>query len=103
MRDIVAIEMGKDLRIGESVAPKARNVAKVQRGSLEYAPEFGSDMRYFLEAPVEFQTAALMAHIVESLAKNQIGVSEAKEVLEEFETKFEFLVSESTTTEGLVK
>lgn len=104
MKDIVKIENGKDLFIGDSAAPKAANVVGTQIGSLTYAPEFGSDLKYFLKSQLQFQNASFQAYLIERLTLHQVNVAEVTDVVETFQETFGFKVGDSELpTEGLIR
>lgn len=94
MKDVIYAESGADLGVANSVIPKAANILSVQIGSLDYAPEFGVDKRYFLETPVLFQNESLKAHFVERLSFYQINVGQVVETFREFLLKYTFKVNQ---------
>lgn len=102
MIDIFAIEDGKDLILADSVVPKAANLASVQLGSLEYAPDFGIDLLYFIDNPIQFQNESFKTYLVESMAQNMINVTEANEVLEHLYSKLQFSVDANEDSEGFI-
>ncbi len=64
-----------DIRIIDSQIPKATNLLSVQLGALEYLPDFGIDLRYFLENPVKFQNQSFRSYLIQALANNGINVA----------------------------
>lgn len=97
-------EDGLDLGTAQSAVAKAGNVLSIQLGALEYAPEFGIDMKYFLESPFRFQNESFRAYAVEILTKNQINVVEVIQVIETLFTGLTFYVDDqSNVTEGLIQ
>lgn len=93
MMDIFSIEEGKDLNIQDTIVPKAANLLSVQLGALEYAPEFGIDLDYFLNNPVAFQNDSFMAYLVQRMSENMIDVTSALSIIEKFMTRFDFSVN----------
>lgn len=93
MTDIFSIEEGKDLNIQDTIVPKAANLLSVQLGALEYAPEFGIDLDYFLNNPVAFQNDSFMAYLVQRMSENMIDVTSALSIIEKFMTRFDFSVN----------
>lgn len=74
MIDIFKALNGKDLDIREAESPRAANVISTQLGSLEYAPDFGSDMRYFLQANFQFQLESYKSYVIQRLTYHKINV-----------------------------
>jgi hypothetical protein len=103
MLDIIEIEDGKDLLILDSVVKRAANVISTQLGSLEYAPDFGVDLKYFLQDQIQFQNDSFKAYLVQRLTEHQINVSEVIEVLDSFSSKFGFSVGDANqSSRGLI-
>lgn len=104
MRDIKDIQDGKDLIIEDSAAPKAANVVGTQIGSLIYAPEFGADLKYFLQSELEFQNESFKAYLIERLTLHQVNVAQVTELVESFTTTFNFKVGDGQLpSEGLIR
>lgn len=103
MKDIVRIENGKDLEIGNTAVPKAANVLSTQLGSLEYAPEFGADIAYFLDNPIEFQTPSFTSYLIQRLAVSMINVTEVMEIVQKFVNQLNIKVrSNESQNEGMI-
>lgn len=100
MIDIVSIEDGEDLTVVDTAVSKAGNVLAVQLGSLEYAPTFGVDLRYFLQSGFKIQNESFKAYLVDRLVKHQINVSTVLETVETFSRKFTFKVGDANQIEG---
>lgn len=101
MIDIVEIPTdGRDLGVANSTAPRAANVVSTQLDSLEYAPGFGVDRRFFLESPFRFQTESFKAHVIERLTQAQINVAEVVEVVETLGERLTLYVEDSDTADG---
>lgn len=90
MIDIFKIEDGKDLELQDTIVPKAANVLSVQLGSLEYAPDFGVDIDYFLNNSIEFQNESFMAYLVQRMSESMINVGESIEIVQKFMSQFVF-------------
>lgn len=104
MLDIVQIEDGKDLVIADSAAPKAGNVLSIQIGDLEYAPDFGVDLRFFLQEQLQFQNESFRAYLVERLTQSQISVDQVVEIIDTFTSKFIFDVGDGVeSVRGLIR
>lgn len=93
MIDIVEIpEDGRDIGFADTAVVKAGNVVSTQLGSLEYAPEFGVDLRFFIQDKIQFQNASFRSYIVERLSQAEINVSNVTEVIESFMSRFTYSV-----------
>lgn len=105
MLDIVSIEDGKDLGVADSAVLKAANVVSTQIGSLEYAPNFGSDLKYFLENPIEFQNESFKAYLTERLTYHQVSVSGVAEIIEMLNSRLTFYVGDGqqNTSGGFIR
>jgi hypothetical protein len=100
MKDIIEIKSGEDLKVFDSIVAKAGNVLSVQLGSLEYAPEFGVDFKFFLESEFKFQNESFKAYLVQRLAENQINVSEVIQTVDLLFQKYTYSVGDSSQTNG---
>lgn len=99
--DIVSTE-GKDLRLQRTDVPKAANILSVQLGSLEYAPSFGVDLKFFLESDFQLQTASFKAYCVDRLLNNQINVMNAIETVRGLDETITYLIGDSDQGTGLI-
>jgi hypothetical protein len=101
MRDITEIPQdGRDLQIANSVVPKAANVLSIQLGYLEYAQDFGVDLRYFLQSNLRFQNASFLSYLVTRLTQHQINVVEVLATLKSLYEQFTFNVSDADNNSG---
>ncbi len=96
MKDIVSIQDGLDLGVADSVVSKAANLIAVQLGTLEYAPTFGVDKKFFLESPLQFQNESFRAYLIQRLTENQINVASVTEVLSNLFETLTFQVGDAT-------
>lgn len=94
MLDILSIEEGQDLRFADTAVTKAANVISVQLGDLEYAPDFGVDLGFFLQEQLQFQNQSFRAYLVQRLVENQVNVSSVVPVIEDLFTKYTFYVDD---------
>jgi len=67
---------------------RAANILSVQLGSLEYAPDIGIDLKYFLDQDVRFQNESFKAYLVQVLATWGINVANFTEDIETLATNF---------------
>lgn len=101
MIDITSI--GQDLVLIDSQVPKAGNILSTQLGSLEYLPDFGVDLKYFLDENFQFQNESFKAYLVQVLAENSINVASVLETIEALYQKYTFILSPSETDGSLVR
>lgn len=102
--DILEFKDGQDLTFGDSILPKASNLLRTQLGSLEYAPEFGIDIDYFVNNSIEFQNSSFKAYIIQKMSQNLINVIEAIEVLNDLFENLTLTVDGSReNTGGFIK
>lgn len=94
MYDIFSAQMGSDLTIKDNVTPKAANVLNIQLGSLEYAPDFGVDFRFFMTSNFQFQNETFKSYVIERLLNHQISPIDVTETLTALEGLFEWTVGE---------
>lgn len=104
MKDIVSLEDEQDLGIADTQVSKAGNVIAVQIGSLDYAPTFGVDKKFFLEDSIRFQNENFAAYLVERLSFHQINVTEVTSVIEALMSTLTFYVGEPyEDVEGFIR
>ena len=96
MLDIVEIQDGKDLGVADTAVTKAANVLSIQLGSLEYAPDFGVDLRFFLTSNLQFQNDSFKAYLVDRLTHSQVNVSDVRETLEALFSRYTFFVGDAS-------
>jgi len=94
MIDIVSVT-GGDLRFLDTDVPRAANILATQLASLEYAPDLGIDLRYFLNEKFSFQNASFKAYLVQRLAENGINVGSVGEVISNLFSTLTFNVDDS--------
>ncbi len=103
MFDIISINDGDDIQIANSVVGKASNVVSVQIGSLEYAPDFGSDLKYFLDSQFRIQQSSFKAYLVQRLVANQINVTQCIQTIETLFQTLNFYVDDANNnSKGLI-
>lgn len=94
IQDIVGIPDGTDLQLARSDVAKAANVLSVQLGELEYAPNFGVDHKYFLDAEVAFQNESYRAYLVQRLVEHQVNIMQCVSTLSAFMETITYQVGE---------
>ena len=102
MLDIVLAEQTKDMRVEDSIAPKAANVISTQLGSLDYAVNFGADLIYFLQSELEFQNQSFRAYLVDRLTQHGVNVVDVLYVIDSLSETYSFEVG-SQKNEGFIR
>ncbi len=100
MTDIVSIT--NDLGLFNTQTPKAGNILSVQLANLEYAPELGIDLRYFLSEEFRFENESFKAYLIERLANSSINVTSVIDLVETLYTKYTFYIGNDENNNGLV-
>lgn len=104
MIDIVTSIDGQDMGIFDTQTCRAANLLNVQLGSLEYAPDIGIDLKYFLSEEFRFQNASFKSYLIEVLSNKGINVSSVVEVLESLHSQYTFeIVPQETNTSLLAR
>lgn len=88
MLDLINIVDGDDLHIQHNLGMKAGNIIGTQIGYLDYKKDFGSDLSYFLQEDLKFQTESFKSYLVGRLSEYQIQVNQTVSVIEQFANKF---------------
>ena len=91
-----------DLELTNTDVNKAANVLGVQLGSLEYLPNMGVDLEYFLSTDFKFQDQSFKSYIVQVLAANGINVASIISTVENLKENLDINLSASTKTTGLI-
>lgn len=98
MKDITSIS--SDLSVMDAQVSKAANVLQVQIGELEYAPEFGIDLAFFLDEELQFQNESFKSYLIQRLSEHHVNVNQVIEALETFYMQLTFQVGEAETRSG---
>lgn len=102
MIDIISTTNGLDIGVYDTNTTKAANVLSVQLGALEYAPDLGIDLNYFLSEDFRFQNDSFKSYCVNILAQNGINVTEVLDETQSLFSDFIFNISPNETTTGLI-
>ena len=102
MIDIVEAQDGLDMGVFNTQTPRAANILNVQLGSLEYAPDLGIDLKYFLSEDFTFENESFKAYLVEVLANQGINVKSVDEAIRSLWNEFKFNISPEQSDSGLV-
>jgi hypothetical protein len=100
MIDIVSVN--DDLGLFDTDISKAKNILSTQLGALEYLPDFGIDLKYFLDERVSFQNESFKAYLINVLAQNQINVTSVDDIVESLFSQYLFNITTATQSGGLV-
>lgn len=92
--DIYDVNPGEDLLLYPSDAPRAANIVSVQIGSLEYAPDFGVDLKFFMGSEFEIQMESFQSYLINRLTESQINVVECVKVIESLTNTLRFEIGE---------
>lgn len=101
LKDIVSL-VGADLTVAQSEAPRAANILSTQLGSLEYAQDFGIDLRYFLESEFRIQNASFKAYLVQRLLEQHVNVVSVVDTVERLFISYTFDVGSSENNGSMV-
>ncbi len=105
MIDIIKVPTetgGDDIGLFDTQTTKAANILNVQLGALEYAPNLGIDLKYFLSDEFKFQNASFKAYMIEILANNGINVSSVIDIMEDLFSVYTFNIKSEETNSGLI-
>lgn len=102
MTDIVSAETGLDLGVFDTQTGRAANILSVQWGALEYAPELGIDLAFFLSEDFKFENDSFKAYLIEVLANRGINVSTLVETIESLWHDYTFNLSADQTSTALI-
>jgi len=101
MMDIVAFDE-KGMQLFDTQTEQAANILSVQLGALEYAPDLGIDLKYFLTEKIAFQDDSFKAYIVQALAQRGINVASLIEAIDWLESNYNIKLSPAENSTGLV-
>lgn len=85
----------------DTIVYKGENLLTTQEGYLYYAPNFGIDLKRFIDPDVVIQTETFKSYAVNKLVENGINITKVERVDRIFETVFNFFAEEQDL-EGLV-
>lgn len=102
MIDIIEAQQGMDLGVYNTQTPRAANILSVQLGSLEYAPDLGIDLRYFLSEDFKIENESFKAYLIEVLANQGINVAAVADVVASLYETFVFNLSPEENSTGMV-
>ena len=100
MIDIVSV--GEDIGVFDAQTSRAANILSVQVGSLEYAPDLGVDLKYFLSEDFVFQNESFRSYLVQVLANFGINDSSVSETIDDLFLRYSFELSKSEQGDSLI-
>ena len=100
MMDITGVS--SDLDLQDTNVMRARNILSVQLGSLEYEPDLGIDLDYFLSNNFEFQNESFKSYLIEVLANRGIDVASVIETIDNLYSTYVFNLSGSSESDGMI-
>lgn len=102
MIDILRVEDGEDFGMLDTQMKKAENILSTQIGTLEYSPDFGIDLKYFLDEKFRFQNESFKAYLIERLANSAVNVSGVTDLVESLSSVYTFNIGDDQSGNGLV-
>lgn len=103
MKDIILIEDGRDIRVEDSIVPKAANLLGTQLGRLIYEQDFGVDIAFFLDNPVIFENESFKSYLIQQLAQRNINTIDALNIVENLYSELTLTLQDnSNTDEGFI-
>lgn len=106
MMDIVGVGQGEgqDLRLYDAQSPKGANVLSVQLGALEWWPDFGIDLEFFIQEGFSFQNESFKSYLIQRLTESHVNVISVRDVLTTFVQNLTFEVGNSEqSSEGFIR
>lgn len=103
MIDIFApASAGLDAGVIDTNVARSGNILSIQLGALEYAPDLGIDLEYFLSPDFSFQNESFKAYLIQVLASYSINVATITDTVENLYRQYTFNISPSDTDGGLI-
>lgn len=102
MIDITSAKPGEDLTLYDTQTSRAGNILSIQLDSLEYAPDVGIDLSFFLSDTFQFQNESFKAYLIETLANRGINVSSLIDTVENLYREYTFNLSPEQAGTGLI-
>ncbi len=102
MIDIIGLTDTGDLKLYDTQTEKGKNVLSVQLGALQYAPDFGIDLKYFLSEDYKFQNESFKSYLVQILAENGINVATVIETVQNLAEEYEFKITPPESSGSLI-
>lgn len=100
MIDIVDIT--SDIQLQDTQVMRAKNILSTQLGSLEYAPDLGIDLNYFLSDGFQFQNESFKVYLINILAKDGINVVDVISTIDTLYEKYTFNLRAEDSSGALI-
>ncbi len=100
MKDIVELNQGEDMKLYDSIVAKAGNVLSIQLGDLEYSPDFGVDLKFFLDENFQFQNESFTSYLVQRLTESQVNVAKVIDVIKTLTREYTYHVGDIKQSNG---
>ncbi len=100
MIDILSVT--DDIGLLDTQIMRASNILSVQIDALEYEPELGIDLKYFLSEEFRFQNESFKAYLIQRLASYSINVASVVEVVENLYNNYTFNLTPDESSDSLI-
>lgn len=100
MIDIVVSNSG--VATFDTQTQKAKNILSVQLGDLEYAQDFGVDLRYFLSDDFRFQNESFKSYLVQRLSAYGVNVASLQDLIEDLFHSYNFGLTPAESSTGMI-
>jgi hypothetical protein len=101
MIDIYSTGSG-ELETYDTQTHRAANILNTQLGALEYAPDLGIDLRYFLSPDYKFQDASFRSYLVQVLAASGINVATITDTVQNLYQSLDINLAPEDQSSGLI-
>jgi hypothetical protein len=91
-----------DIGLFDTQTSRAANILSIQLGSLEYAPDLGIDLKYFLSEDFQFQNESFKSYLIQRLADHAINVASLVDTVETLFRQYTFNLSPAESGNGMV-
>lgn len=102
MIDIVSAHPGQDLGLFDTQTEVAKNTLSTQIGSLEYQPDLGIDLAFFLAEGLSFQIESFKSYLIQVLAGRGINVASLVDDRQNLFETFIFNLAAEENSTGLI-
>lgn len=101
MIDIVTAD-ALGLGLFDTDVERAKNILSIQIGALEYLPDFGIDLRYFLNENFVFQNESFKSYLIERLSAYAVNVTSVDDYIDALFEKYTFNIGTNQADGGMV-
>lgn len=102
MIDIVSLHNGLDMGVFDTQTERAKNILSIQVLSLEYAPDLGIDLKYFLSENFRFQNESFKSYLIQVLANQGVNVASVLDTVNNLYTKYTFNLTKDESGSSLI-